>query len=747
MMTNFSPRRSILFLPIMLLLLLGLNGHSQQYVWPTEASELMTSSFCEFRPRHYHAAIDIKTWNQTGYKIFAVEDGYVYRIRVAATGYGKALYLKLKDGNYAIYGHLDGFSDELNAYTDSLRLAARNNVLDAFPDPARFPVKKGQHVGYTGDTGIGVPHLHFEMRDRYNRPINPLQFYKSRLADTIAPKGRFLAVIPQGATSLVNYEPDTLIVTLPQLAQVKTRPIYLSGRAYLALRAYDMANGATNQFDFYRAEMFINDSLVYQVQYDRFDYGETHLIEIDKNFSLWRKGYRYYHNFYRHPANSLPFYGKTAKGGGMLSGRSLKEGANTVRFKIYDYFDNLLEVEVPLIYHRLLSPRAENIRKSGARLTLDVKSPEPLRDFEVKRIVYNPLREFPVADYRAELRGDEVLSSYYYYHFDLPYTPGERGSAYRIGAKNEAGTRTLPLYIFPDSTERRLGSDGWHFRFSGASFGVTREGFPEVPTAALKPSVFFYQYRPDISFIAGSLERPEALITPFGPAHDERLRQRLARWEAVIPGKENTVYAPDRRLKLRFPSNAVYDTVYVEILQQANDYPLNPAYRYLADEYIARPFDQPMNNGAYLSITLPDSLARLPGIGAYYRKLNQAWRFLPTRIDDGGVTFTTRVTSLEKFTLIQDTIPPTITALNLSRFNKGRADALTFSLKDAMSGIYRETQIRVEVDGRWTLYEYDPEEKLLRVPRRHIPKGNHTVTITVSDNAGNEAVERVEVVN
>ena len=187
--------------------------------------------------------------------------------------------------------------------------------------------------------------------------------------------------------------------------------------------------------------------------------------------------------------------------------------------------------------------------------------------------------------------------------------------------------------------------------------------------------------------------------------------------------------------------------MYVEILQQANDYPLNPAYRYLTDEYIARPFDQPMNNGAYLSITLPDSLARLPGIGAYYRKLNQAWKFLPTRADDGGVTFTTRITSLEKFTLIQDTIPPTITTLNLSRFNKSRAAALTFSLKDAMSGIYRETQIRVEVDGRWTLFEYDPEEKLLRVPRRHIPKGNHTVTISVRDNAGNEAVERVEVVN
>jgi murein DD-endopeptidase MepM/ murein hydrolase activator NlpD len=124
--------------------------HAQNYLWPTDASKLMTSSFCEFRPRHYHAALDIKTWQQTGYKIFAIDDGYVYRIRVASTGYGKAIYLKLKDGNFVVYGHLDGFNPQLDAYTDSLRLAARDNILDAYPKANQFPVKKGDHLGYTG---------------------------------------------------------------------------------------------------------------------------------------------------------------------------------------------------------------------------------------------------------------------------------------------------------------------------------------------------------------------------------------------------------------------------------------------------------------------------------------------------------------------------------------------------------------------------------------------------------------------
>ncbi|MCB0287263.1 MAG: M23 family peptidase, partial [Calditrichaeota bacterium] len=70
--------------------MVGCSLFAQDYAWPTDASKLMTSSFCELRPRRYHAAIDIKTWNRTGYKIFAIDDGYVYRLRKGATGYGNA---------------------------------------------------------------------------------------------------------------------------------------------------------------------------------------------------------------------------------------------------------------------------------------------------------------------------------------------------------------------------------------------------------------------------------------------------------------------------------------------------------------------------------------------------------------------------------------------------------------------------------------------------------------------------------
>ena len=149
-------------------------ANGQDYVWPTSASKLLTSSFCEFRPRHYHAAIDIKTWNRTGYRIFAIDDGYIMRVRVSAFGYGKAIYLKLKDGNIAVYAHLQRFWPELENYVNSTRTKNQKYRLDLHLTPDKFPVTQGQLIAYSGKTGIGYPHLHFEMRhDTWGR-VDPL---------------------------------------------------------------------------------------------------------------------------------------------------------------------------------------------------------------------------------------------------------------------------------------------------------------------------------------------------------------------------------------------------------------------------------------------------------------------------------------------------------------------------------------------------------------------------------------------
>ena len=315
--------------------------YSQNYIWPTSASKLLTSSFCEFRPRHYHAAIDIKTWNRTGYRVFAINDGYIMRVRVSAFGYGKAIYLKLKDGNIAVYAHLKKFWPELEEYVNSVRLKNQKFYLDLHLTPEKFPVKQGQLIAYSGKTGIGYPHLHFEIRNPQNQPINPMQFYQTEMRDSYPPQLYEVALFPMNHKSLINLQSDTVIIDLQKSNQYTINDtLCLSGKVGLALKCYDFAEGASNRFSFYRAAMWIDDSLVYSVQYDHFSYAQTEKVEIDKNYSLWRKGAGIYHNFYRHPANNLPHYAETPRNGGIIDSDLLHKGIHNLRIEIEDFAGN-----------------------------------------------------------------------------------------------------------------------------------------------------------------------------------------------------------------------------------------------------------------------------------------------------------------------------------------------------------------------------------------------------------------------
>ena len=98
---------------IILTLFLFLDFAVADYIWPTDASNTLTGTFCEERPFRYHAGIDIRTYGKKA-KSFAIESGYIECIRTGSKGYGKVIYLRLKDGNIAVYAHLDRFDGDLD---------------------------------------------------------------------------------------------------------------------------------------------------------------------------------------------------------------------------------------------------------------------------------------------------------------------------------------------------------------------------------------------------------------------------------------------------------------------------------------------------------------------------------------------------------------------------------------------------------------------------------------------------------
>ena len=282
-------------------------GFAQDYLWPTNASHLMTSSFCEYRPAHFHAGIDIKTWAREGYDVYAIASGYIQRIRVSPYGYGKAVYLKLRNGYTVIYAHLSRFEERLETLVRQRQRMEAKYAVDFDPDPQAFPVQGGDLIGYSGQTGIGVPHLHFEVRDTEGRPFNPLDLgYKIR--DTRAPVITKIGVTPLEYGSHVNGDYVPGIFNPIKVAESDDQPVFVWGRIALSVAVYDQADGASNRFSPQSLRLFVDDCPVFEKNFQPFDYSETRLIDLDRDFQLKKRGEGEFHALYVHPCNTLSFY-------------------------------------------------------------------------------------------------------------------------------------------------------------------------------------------------------------------------------------------------------------------------------------------------------------------------------------------------------------------------------------------------------------------------------------------------------
>ena len=106
---------------------------AQDYTWPTNVGKHLSSNFGEFRTTGYHLGLDIKTKGTTGHPVYAVSDGHIARIVTNYSGFGRALYLTLDDGQTAVYAHLSKFIPRIE---DRLKEAQKNGqsyVTNIFP--------------------------------------------------------------------------------------------------------------------------------------------------------------------------------------------------------------------------------------------------------------------------------------------------------------------------------------------------------------------------------------------------------------------------------------------------------------------------------------------------------------------------------------------------------------------------------------------------------------------------------------
>jgi hypothetical protein len=146
-----------------------------QYTWvpPLPAPLRLTGTLGESRGDHLHSGIDLSTGGVTGQPVRAVAPGTITRLRANASSYGRALYLETRVGLVAVYGHLERFEPQLEAYLREIQQASGEYETDVSLRPGRFTFAAGETLAWSGESGAGPPHLHFELR-RGEIALNPL---------------------------------------------------------------------------------------------------------------------------------------------------------------------------------------------------------------------------------------------------------------------------------------------------------------------------------------------------------------------------------------------------------------------------------------------------------------------------------------------------------------------------------------------------------------------------------------------
>jgi hypothetical protein len=703
------------------------------YAWPTDAGNIITSTFGEFRRTHFHAGIDISTGDYTHFPVFASRDGYVARILVNPIGYGKLLFIRHSDGYTSAYAHLEQFDAPIAARAEKEQKRLGCYPVDIRCSPVDFPVKKGQLIAYSGDTGSGSPHLHFEIRDEHMNPVNPLLCAHFLMHDNLFPTIRRVAITPLGEHSLINGKWQAQVFQAHERSAhryVLTEPIQLTGDFGFAVDVQDRSNGSRFKSGVYSHRFLVDDSPLYSVQFDRVPGRDAHQIGLYYETELLDERRGRFEKLYMDSPNELPFYRPKGENAGIVHTSSFAEGVHTFKIISSDFNNNSSEISGRVILNH---PSEFRVERAGANLKLHLSDTRSLsrvlvyslapgtRQWNLWRIVGNP--------------GMDSSS--------LLIIPGPgQYDVIKILTENTWGTTSLPQFCYlnkpshpsghvklehdirPEFVRMFVSTDAM---FTGTPSMVVDEGTSRrvVQLQAVDINQYVGTFKPLDSFTGVRYVTTEAEVN----ARVLRATDEFALYP-IVPRTSGTISFDDGKLQLSYDSLSVFKTVYLQIQRD----PFHDE-----EAYLISPHRTVLHRGIAVRVRV-DSPGQYKGL--FFRS-GRTWDFLARQGKTSQTVLNGELTrTLGDLSVRTDDTPPSIFRLSITGTATGRP-TISFRFSDNLSGIEYEG-LKMYIDGVAVIPEIDGEHRrtFYQAPAP-LARGPHQLTIQLKDKMGNtREVER-----
>ena len=309
---------------------------------PLDIPIILSGTYGELRTNHFHSGIDIKTKGIEGLNVYSYDNGYVSRIKISHGGYGKALYIKHPNGSTSLYAHLKKFSKKIEEIVKKKQYERMSYEIEFFPKENEIQINKNEIIAFSGNTGGTTgPHLHFELRDKNQIPINPLKITDISILDNKPPHINSLFY----KTIYSDKQNEVKIKRLSNSLYISDS-IRISGKIGFGIIAYDKHDLANNNNGVSKIETFIDKGNILTISFDSISFDQTKHINTFIDYSYFKNNKKRIQKLFIEDYNPLSLYSNNKNNGYLL----IEENKSyTYEVSISDVNGNNSKLIVPII--------------------------------------------------------------------------------------------------------------------------------------------------------------------------------------------------------------------------------------------------------------------------------------------------------------------------------------------------------------------------------------------------------------